>query len=236
MMLLYSRVSSEDQARPNRNSMRDQERILKGIAMTRGVSGFDIALYQDPGVSGAMPLADRPGGKAMLEAAQKGDTICAVKLDRMFRSASDALVTAESLKARGIHLILFDLGPDPVTGDGMSKFFFTMVGAFAELERVKIAERMQGGRDSKKARGGHIGGEAPWGYRKTGKGRDAVLIPDPEEQDVLAMARRMRQFRNPNKVATELNELGIRTRLGGPIQRIQVVRMMKREAVNGFAG
>lgn len=230
MMLGYARVSSEDQANPNRTSLQSQERIIKGIAMTRGVTGFDLVMYQDPGVSGTIPMHLRPNGKQLLDAAQKGDCICAAKLDRMFRSASDALVTAEKLKAAGIDLILFDLGHEPVTSNGMSKFFFTMVSAFAELERVKIAERMAAGRAGKKERGGHIGGEAPFGYRKVGAGRDARLIPDPEEQDVLILAKDLRrQHRNPNKVATLLTELGVRSRAGNPLQRIQVARMLQHE-------
>jgi putative DNA-invertase from lambdoid prophage Rac len=227
MMLGYARCSTMEQAAPGKSTMREQERVIKGIAMTRGVTGFDLVMYADPGISGALPLNERPAGKQLLEAAKKGDVVCAAKLDRMFRSASDALVTAENMKKAGIDLILFDLGHEPVTSNGMSKFFFTMVGAFAELERSKIADRMAMGREGKKARGGHIGGDAPFGFRKVGTGRDARLEPDIEEQDVITMVARIRRQKKPYHVAQVLNDMGVRSRTGGEVQATQVVRWLK---------
>ena len=47
----------------------------------------------DGGVSGSVPLAERPEGKRLLEAVEKGDVIITAKLDRAFRSAADALGT-----------------------------------------------------------------------------------------------------------------------------------------------
>jgi DNA invertase Pin-like site-specific DNA recombinase len=237
MMLGYARVSTEEQAQANRSSLKDQEQVVRGIAMTRGISGFDFALFQDPGVSGSIPLSERPAGRQLLETAKHGDIVAAAKLDRMFRTASDALVTAEKMKQDGIDLILFDLGADPVTSNGMAKFFFTMVSAFAELERVKISERMAVGRNAKKARGGHIGGLPPFGFRKVGHGRDATLVPDPEEQDVLALARSMTRskfIRRPYQIAKALNDMGVRTRTGHEFQTVQIQRMLKQvEHVSG---
>jgi putative DNA-invertase from lambdoid prophage Rac len=237
MMLGYVRVSTQEQASSDRSSLQEQVRVIKGIAMTRGVQGFDLTIYSDPGVSGTIPLHDRPAGKELLAIAKRGDIVCASKLDRMFRSASDALVTAEKMKVEGIDLILFDLGHDPVTSNGMAKFFFTMVGAFAELERTKIADRMQEGKRGKRARGGHTGGYAPFGFRKVGAGRDARLEPDTEEQDILRLTQDLHQHRNYrklHKLADALNDMGVRSRAGGQLQRVQVARMLRNvEAMSG---
>ena len=235
MMLGYARVSTQEQASSDRASLKEQERVIKGVAMTRGVTGFDLVMFSDPGVSGAIPLQHRPAGRQLLNTAKKGDVVCASKLDRMFRTASDALVTAEQMKKAGIDLILFDLGSDSVTGNGMSKFFFTMAGAFAELERGKIAERMAMGREGKKARLGHIGGDAPYGFRKVGIGRDARLEPNLDEQAVIEAAHRLRHNRKAHSVAVDLNKMGFRSRAGGEFQALQVVRMLRnsRELVNG---
>jgi hypothetical protein len=51
------------------------------------------------------------------------------KLDRLFRSALDALKVVESLKTRGVKLHLLDLGGD-IAGNGLSKLFLTIAAAF----------------------------------------------------------------------------------------------------------
>ena len=91
--------------------------------------------------------------------------IVAAKLDRMFRSASDALVTAEKLKERGIHLILFDLGADPVTANGMAKCFFTMASAAASpnWNASGLASGWKPAGSKKREKKGHLGGVAPYG-------------------------------------------------------------------------
>jgi hypothetical protein len=43
---------------------------------------------------------------------ESGDIVIAAKLDRLFRSALDALKVVESLKTRGVKLHLLDLGGD----------------------------------------------------------------------------------------------------------------------------
>jgi putative DNA-invertase from lambdoid prophage Rac len=81
-----------------------------------------------------VPLADRPKGKRLIEAIGPGDIIVTPKLDRMFRNASDALVTLEERKRQGVGLHMLDLGGD-VTGNGISKLVFTILSAVAENER-----------------------------------------------------------------------------------------------------
>ena len=51
---------------------------------------------------------------------QRGDIVIAAKLDRLFRSALDALKVVESLKGRGVKLHLLDLGGD-IAGNGISQ-------------------------------------------------------------------------------------------------------------------
>ena len=72
---------------------------------------------------------------------QRGDIVIAAKLDRLFRSALDALKVVESLKTRGVKLHLLDLGGD-IAGNGISKLFLTIAAAFAEAERDRIRERI----------------------------------------------------------------------------------------------
>jgi DNA invertase Pin-like site-specific DNA recombinase len=109
--------------------------------------------FTDAGVSGSVPLAERPQGKRLLETVEKGDVIITAKLDRAFRSAADALGTLEEMKDQGVGLHMIDLGGD-VTGNGIRNVF-TILSAVAENERDRIRERI---RDIKRTHGlaGHL--------------------------------------------------------------------------------
>ena len=57
-----------------------------------------------------VPIAERPVGGRLFAKLKKGDIVIAPKLDRLFRSALDALQVVEDLKKRGVSLHLLDLG------------------------------------------------------------------------------------------------------------------------------
>ena len=69
----------------------------------------------DSGVSGGTALQQRPEGRKLLKVVQVGDVVIVTKLDRMFRSALDALAVLDDLQKRGVELRIVDLG-GPVTG------------------------------------------------------------------------------------------------------------------------
>src|SRR6266702_1582982 len=114
MILSYVRCSTEEQAAEGTTTLAKQERKNRGFAMMRGVDSFDIVNYVDAGVSGSIPMCDRPEGGRMLDDMKAGDLVVAAKLDRIFRSALDALQTVEKFKERGVDLVLLDIGTDPV--------------------------------------------------------------------------------------------------------------------------
>jgi len=95
---------------------------------------------------------------------ERGDIVIAAKLDRLFRSALDALKVVESLKMRGVKLHLLDLGGD-IAGNGISKLFLAIAAAFAQAERDGIRERIGPVKADQKARGRYLGGSIPLGYR-----------------------------------------------------------------------
>jgi DNA invertase Pin-like site-specific DNA recombinase len=79
----YVRVSTEEQA-SNGVSLEAQQRITR-YAMMKGWQVADF--FIEAGVSGSVPLADRPEGRRLVEAAGKGDVIITARFDRAFRSA-----------------------------------------------------------------------------------------------------------------------------------------------------
>lgn len=177
----YCRVSTMRQADEG-ESLEVQERTVSGYALMHGLAVDRV--YVERGVSGSKPLADRPQGAALLAVLLPGDVVITPKLDRMFRSALDALGVLADLQRRGVSLHMIDLGGD-VTTNGVSKLVFTILSAVAEAERDRIRERIITVKADQKARGHYLGGHVPYGYRVV----EGLLEPIPELQDVAAEIR-----------------------------------------------
>ena len=105
----YVRVSTSEQATSG-DSLETQKNQIVGYAMMKGWQIEEI--FVEAGVSGSTPLAQREAGNALLYNIKSGDAVITAKLDRMFRSARDALETLEALKSDGISLHMIDLGGD----------------------------------------------------------------------------------------------------------------------------
>ena len=180
----YARVSTARQAEEG-ESLDVQQRTLTGYAMMHGIK-LDRT-FVERGVSGSVPLGDRPEGAALLASLKPGDVVVTAKLDRMFRSALDALDVIDKLKARTVALHMIDLGGD-VTGNGISKLVVTILAAVAEAERERTRERVAQVKADQRERGRYLGGKVPFGFRVDG----AALVPHPEEQAVIRRAQEMR--------------------------------------------
>ncbi|MFO1149086.1 MAG: recombinase family protein [Alsobacter sp.] len=182
----YTRVSTDRQASEG-ESLDVQQRTVGGYAMMHGLSVERT--FSERGVSGSKPLAERPEGAALLAALKPGDIVITPKLDRMFRSASDALANLDRMKRSGVSLHMIDLGGD-VTGNGIAKLVFTILSAVAEAERDRIRERIATVKADQKIRKRYLGGSIPFGWRL---GKGGQLEEDPAQQDAV---RRMQAMRN----------------------------------------
>lgn len=176
----YTRVSTEDQVQ--NTSLDDQARQIEGIAMTHDLTLTHI--YREEGVSGAVSLFQRPEG-CRLAFLREGDTVIISKIDRMFRDARDALNVIGDWKDAGINLIINGYGNVMDASNPHGLFMLEMMCVFSGEERRRIRERTLAGRRAKKAAGGHLGGHAPFGFRKIGSGRGARLEQDPDQQDAI---------------------------------------------------
>jgi DNA invertase Pin-like site-specific DNA recombinase len=153
---------------------------MQGLALDR--------VFIERGVSGSIAVSERPEGGEMLTKVKRGDTIAAPKLDRIFRSALDALGVVERLRAQGVSLVLLDLGGD-ISGNGLSRLFLTIAAAFAEAERDRIRERISQVKADQRARGRYLGGKVPFGFRA---GVEGGLEAVAEEQRIITRARELR--------------------------------------------
>jgi putative DNA-invertase from lambdoid prophage Rac len=180
----YARVSTVKQVDEG-ESLDVQQRTIAGYALMHDMTVDKT--FIERGVSGSKPLVDRPQSAALLAAIKPGDTIITPKLDRIFRSALDALGVLGDLKKRDIALHMIDLGGD-VTSNGVSKLVFTILSAVAEAERDRTRERVAEVKRDQRTRGHYLGGKPPFGYRVA----DGALVPDPAQQAAIARMRTMR--------------------------------------------
>jgi putative DNA-invertase from lambdoid prophage Rac len=182
----YVRVSTDRQAEEG-ESLGTQQRTLQGYALMHGMALDRV--FVERGVSGSKPLDERPQGAALLTALAPGDIILTPKLDRMFRSALDALKVLGELRDAGVSLHMLDLGGD-VTGNGISKLVFTILSAVAEAERDRIRDRIRDVKADQKARRRYLGGSVPFGFRLGDQGE---LIEVLDQQAAIASMMAMRQ-------------------------------------------
>jgi DNA invertase Pin-like site-specific DNA recombinase len=134
---LYLRVSTDGQ------SVRNQELKLEAAAKR---SGWKIvAVFDDPGVSGAKGRDKRPGLDKLLKAVARRefDVVAAWSVDRLGRSLPDLLTTLGELQAKHVDLYLHQQALD--TGTPAGRMLFQMLGVFAEFERAMIRERVLAG-------------------------------------------------------------------------------------------
>jgi putative DNA-invertase from lambdoid prophage Rac len=185
----YSRVSTAEQVDEG-VSLAAQAQQIAGYAMMKGWRVDEM--FVERGVSGSVPLADRPEGKRLLSTIGKGDVVVSAKLDRAFRSAADALTVLEKLKDQGVSLHLIDLGGD-VTGNGVSKMVFTILAAVAEGERDRIRERIRDAKRHLSSQGVFSGGSRPFGYDIVLDGETRRMVPNPAEMAVIKRMRAMRK-------------------------------------------
>lgn len=229
MILGYCRVSTVEQASDDKTSLSEQARRIKGCASMR-MDEPEVRIFSDPGVSGSVPLHERPAGRDMLEAVKPGDTIVAAKLDRLFRSAGDALASVEKFHQQGIHVILLDVSADPIASSGVGRMFFTIMAAVAEFEKWRIIERMNDGRNAKIAKGGFSGGQAPYGWRTIGKGSQAILAEHETEQKVVHLIHDLKTdgSRSLRQISKELERRALFNREGKRFAPEQIKRIALR--------
>lgn len=165
---VYTRVSTEDQAQPDKASLGQQRERCEAYAKAQGWAVAD--LYEDAGVSGAK--ANRPALNRLLTDARAGkfQVVIFLKIDRFGRSQRDLHNLAFELKENGVAIASATEAIDTSTSSGQA--FYGMLAVMAELERAQIAERMAAGRQGAARQGRFNGSRTAYGYdydRKTKK-------------------------------------------------------------------
>ena len=210
--IAYIRVSTEEQANEG-VSIAAQEEKVRAYATLRSLKLVDVVI--DAGVSAGKPLADREGGRRVLEAirSKKATAVVAVKLDRVFRDAADCLTVTREWDKRGVSFHILDMGGQSIdTATAMGRMFLTMAAGFAELERNLIRERTSTALQHKKSKGEYVG-EVPFGSDLAADGR--TLTPNATEQEAIGLMRELRtRGLSYRAIAAQLETAGVRPKKG----------------------
>ena len=178
----YIRVSTLDQSKHG-VSMEAQEDRLRAYCLAAGLEL--VAVIREDGVSASVAVADRPKGGELIAALKRVTNVVALKLDRLFRDAEDALRQTRAWDRAGVALHLVDMGGQSInTATAMGRMMLTMMAAFAELERNLIAERTAQALQFKRSNR-QVYNHEPYGYRRDGN----ALVAVPEEQGVISCIR-----------------------------------------------
>lgn len=204
----------------------DAQRVaVIGYAAALGLELVEV--IEDPGVSGSVPLAQRPGGRRVIELVESG-TVGAVispKLDRLFRDAADALAVTQRWDRLGVALHLLDVRVD--TSSPVGRLFFTLLAAFSEWERAAIASRTSTALRHLASQGVVLGAD-PLGRRRA-KDRDGdgrlVIEEHPVEIDIVERILDLRASgATLRAISASLEADGCRPKRGGTRWSPSVVR------------
>jgi DNA invertase Pin-like site-specific DNA recombinase len=220
--LAYIRVSTGKQDL----SLEVQRERIQPYCQMMGLNLVEV--ITERAVSAKIKLAKRPEGSKIAHMIKDGTYhIVALKLDRLFRNAADALTNVEQWDEGGISLHLVDMGGQSInTGSSMGKMVITMLAGFAEMERNLISERTTAALQFKRT-SGHVYNHVPYGF----EGVDGTLVPHAGEQSVIKrMAGLKASGMSYARVADELNAGSVPTKQGG-IWRSQTVKNILLAAV-----
>ncbi len=143
---IYARVSTFDQ---------EPENQLAEIRRYIAARGWTAVEYVDRGISGAKdrrPALDR----LLIDARRRRfDVVVVWRLDRLGRNLRHLITLLEELQALGIAFVSLNEGIDATTPAG--KLQMHILGAIAEFERARIAERVKAGLQRARAQGKRLG-------------------------------------------------------------------------------
>lgn len=209
---IYVRVSTEDQA--ERGTIESQIEYADKYCDLNKIKV--VKIYKDDGITGTLPLQERPAGAELLQDAKNKlfNTLLVYKLDRLGRVTRVILNAIYDLEQYNIKLKSMTEPFD--TSDASGRFLLTILAGVADLERSNILDRMWLGSNRAAKEGKWLGGIVPYGYFKNADkyleiNETKIDGIDMSEADVIRLIFKLAVTEGLStvKIATHLNSLNI---------------------------
>jgi len=225
----YVRVSSRQQL--DGYGLDVQEKAVRAYAKDHRLTL--VELFREEGVSGTLPVTERPALMSALEliTAGKADVLLVPNLDRLARElhVQEAALGLLWDAGKAVHTVEDGEVRQDDPDDPMRKAMRKMRGVLAELDKDTVVMRLRKGKQAKRTKGGFIGGQVPFGYATEG----GHLVPEPTEQAVI---QRMNELRVSGKslrsIAATLEDEGHCSKSGKGWHSTQVQRVLAREEIS----
>jgi DNA invertase Pin-like site-specific DNA recombinase len=214
----YLRTSSAANVGTDKDSDKRQRAAITRFAKSAGYVIADGDWFYDPGVSGADPIETRDGFKALLDRID-GNGVRTVLIDEPSRFARD-LTTQELgialMIGREVKVIAANGDNLTETTDPMRIAMRQIAGAFMQLEKTRLVDKLRSARERKRATGVQVEGRRP------------LSVTHPE---AVAMAKRLAHGNRKErlslaKIAKKLAEAGHLNTKGQPFAPKVIMTMI----------
>jgi DNA invertase Pin-like site-specific DNA recombinase len=212
--IAYLRTSSAANVGSDKDSDKRQRAAIASFAKAHGYRTVDE--FYDAAVSGADPVTERPGFRAMLDRiAGNGVRVILVESpDRFARDLAVQLTGHDYLRSLGVELVPTS-APDFFTTDTPTAVLVRQVlGAVSQFEKASLVAKLRAARERKIAAGGR------------GSGRFTYAQKVPE---VVALVRELHgQRQSLRQISKTLAAQGHLTGGGKPYTATAVQKMLRR--------
>lgn len=198
-----------------------------------------LGIYKDEGISGAKVDEDgltieRAGLQELLANLhwQKVSHIIVLNTSRLWRADMVKVLIQRELKRHAVDVKAIEQPNYSIYAHDPNDFLINgMMELLDQYQRLEIALKLGRGRKKKAQQGGYAGGGVAFGYTAT-KGQKAIQIDERQAETVrrLFSLREMHPIWSLSQLADQLNAEGYTTTHDKSFTKVQVKRMIDREA------
>lgn len=211
--IAYLRTSSAANVGSDKDSDKRQRAAITAFAKAQHYRIVDE--FYDAAVSGADPVTERPGFKAMLDRiAGNGVSVILVESpDRFARDLAVQLAGHDYLRSLGVELVPTSAPDFFLTDTPTAVLVRQVLGAISQFEKASLVAKLRAARDRKAAAGGR------------GSGRFTYAMKVPQ---VVALARDLhRQRQSLRQISKTLTAQGHLTGGGKPYTATAIQKMLR---------